>query len=332
MTTNPERQSVTAASAGSADVPLLTVDNGELFLAFAPEQGGRLLSLRSGGVELLWRNPELLQDDLSPTSSTASWPSGDGGMGTWANVGGSKTWPAPQGWDSDDAWAGPPDPVLDSGSWTASVEHLGDSVRVQMVSPSDPRTGLRITRQFDIAAGRSGFAQRITFENTTSTDRRWSIWEVCQIDTAAGAGRPLAEAAIVVPTRPGSRVVDLGVWHGSPTVRRSGHDVRLPIEQVVAKHGFTDVLGSVRWERPDGIALTLHADPEEDAVYPDGGAQVEVWMQSPVLAPLGTLGGLHPSAHLAELEILGPLVHLPPGASSSLEIAWTIDRPRDGAV
>lgn len=326
MASDSARRSVSTADTGSADFPLLAVDSGELSLVFAPAQGGRLLSLRSRGVELLWQNAELLRDDLTPRTSTAQWPSGDGGMGTWANVGGSKTWPAPQGWDGDDAWAGPPDRVLDSGRWSASVEHRGDGIHVQLVSQPDPRTGLRITRRFAIAPGSSGFVQRVTFENTGRTERRWSIWEVCQIDTAVGAGQPTATSAIVVPTGPSSRVLDLGVWHGTPLVDRSATDLRLPIAEVVAKHGFSDVPGSVRWERPDGIALTLHADPVDGAEYPDGGAQVEVWMQAPVPAPLDALEGFRPTAHVAELEVLGPLVRLAPGASTSLEISWAIDR------
>ena len=34
----------------------------------------------------------------------------------WKNYGGAKTWPAPQGWDGEGQWPGPPDPVLDSGT------------------------------------------------------------------------------------------------------------------------------------------------------------------------------------------------------------------------
>ena len=39
---------------------------------------------------------------------------GDGSLGAWKNYGGAKTWPAPQGWDNDQQWHGPPDPVLDT--------------------------------------------------------------------------------------------------------------------------------------------------------------------------------------------------------------------------
>jgi hypothetical protein len=32
-----------------------------------------------------------------------------------------KMWPAPQGWDNQQQWPGPPDPVLDGGPYTAEI-------------------------------------------------------------------------------------------------------------------------------------------------------------------------------------------------------------------
>ncbi|MBF4578001.1 hypothetical protein [Frigoribacterium sp. VKM Ac-2530] len=34
--------------------------------------------------------------------------------------------------------------------------------------------------------------------------------------------------------------------------------------------------------------------------------------------------GLHPSAHLVELEVLGPLTTLAPGVTSTLDVAWQV--------
>lgn len=55
---------------------------------------------------------------------------GDGTFASWTNVGGSKTRPAPQGWDGDDQLPGPPDPVLDSAVCAGVV---GSPTMVQLL-------------------------------------------------------------------------------------------------------------------------------------------------------------------------------------------------------
>ncbi len=47
-------------------IPVHWLSRGDLRLGLAPLLGGRLLSVRYRGAELLWRNPELLDDDLRP--------------------------------------------------------------------------------------------------------------------------------------------------------------------------------------------------------------------------------------------------------------------------
>ncbi|MEV5227633.1 hypothetical protein AB0L08_12295 [Streptomyces albidoflavus] len=58
---------------------LITLDAGALTVTAAPGLGGRLLSVTLGGSEFLYRNPRLLDDDLTPvpgvrtrTGSTAA--------------------------------------------------------------------------------------------------------------------------------------------------------------------------------------------------------------------------------------------------------------------
>ncbi|MET8173340.1 hypothetical protein ABZV21_13115, partial [Streptomyces clavifer] len=45
---------------------LITLDAGALTVTAAPGLGGRLLSVTLGGSEFLYRNPRLLDDDLTP--------------------------------------------------------------------------------------------------------------------------------------------------------------------------------------------------------------------------------------------------------------------------
>ncbi|MWV57788.1 DUF4380 domain-containing protein [Rathayibacter sp. VKM Ac-2754] len=298
------------------DLPLLAVSTPDLELVFAPTCGGRLLSLVVGGHELLWQNPELVSSALTPVAPVAEWPAGTGGMSTWANLGGSKTWPAPQGWSGPDEWAGPPDPVLDSGAWASEWTVDESSVEVVLTSPDDPRSGLRVTRRFTIPAVGSSFGERVTFENVSATERRWAIWEVCQVATAPGGG-------VVVPHEGEPVELDLGSYEGAVSSSLEGRDVVLPLGTGVAKRGYPRASGSVQYRESSGASLRLATEPAAEGEWPDGGSKVEVWLQRPTDAPIDSLEGLHPTAHLVELEVLGPLTALPPGGSCDLEIAWS---------
>ncbi len=308
---------LTALEHGPGALPVHVVDNGDLRLAFLPSVGGRLISVRCGGTELLWRNPAYLDDALATVRPRATWPPLDGGMGSWPNVGGAKTWPAPQGWSGPDEWPGPPDGVLDSGVW--ALESRWDAATgalvVRLTSPDDDRTGLRVTRAFSVPARGCTFKQRTTFTNVSERPVRWAVWEVAQVDTSAGGKVWVDVAGTAEP-------VDLVDAFGRVGVDPAeGGRRRVPVDDVVGKVGFTDATGALSFRRPDGAGLDWRFDvPAGD--YPDGGCQVEIWMQYPTPEPLEGPGSLHPTARLLELEALTPLTALDPGASVQQEIAW----------
>ncbi len=303
---------------GADALPVHVVDNGDVRLAFLPSVGGRLISVRCGGAELLWRNPAYLDSALATVRPRSTWPPLDGGMGSWPNVGGAKTWPAPQGWSGPDEWPGPPDGVLDSGEW--AVESAWDATAgalvVRLTSPDDARTGLRVTRAFAVPARGRAFTQRTTFTNVSDRLVRWAVWEVAQVDTASGGELWVDVAGTAEP-------VDLVDAFGRVRVdaAEAGRR-RVAIEDVVGKVGFTDALGGLSFRRPDGAGLDWRFDVPAGE-YPDGGCQVEIWMQYPTPEPLEGPGSLHPAARLIELEALTPLTVLDPGASVQQDIAWT---------
>lgn len=306
------------------------VDTGDLCLTFLPGLGGRLLSVRCGGAELLWQNPAYVdRGSLRTVRPRPDWAPLDGTMGSWANVGGSKTWPAPQGWTDDTEWAGPPDPVLDSGAWTMESAVAADgTVHLRMASPDDPRTGLRIIRELTVPAGRT-FTQRSTFRNVSDRPVRWSVWEVAQVDTGGGPGWAPEDGTITVSVSDDAAPLDMIAAVGRVEVGPRGPDGRreVPVRAAVGKVGFTTADGELAFHRPDGAGLTLRFDPVLGAPYPDGGARVELWMQCPQPTPLDDWGGLHPDAWLTELEVLGPLVDLAPGEETALDLTWHIDPP-----
>jgi uncharacterized protein DUF4380 len=285
-------------------VSALWLDNGLVRLGFVPAAGGRLLSFRFAGTELLWRDTRLVSDDLD-----GLFLPNDGRMGDWVNYGGDKTWPAPQGWSGPGEWAGPPDPVLDSGPYT--VDSTVGSVT--MTSASDPRTGLRLARRFTLTG--SGYTLELTATNVSGRPVRWALWNVTQFP---GGG----EVFVALRDHP-APVVDLIAGTGNPRYELVGGGARVPAQDVVGKLGFPGAAGSLSYERA-GHRVT-YTFPVVDAEYPDRGSPVEVWLEHPQPAPLAALGGLDPPAHIVECEVLGPLVELAPDDRTSLTIevvAW----------
>jgi hypothetical protein len=190
------------------------LERGDLRLGLVPELGGRLLSVRHRGVELLWRNADFLDDDLRGAYATNA-----GRMGDWVNYGGDKTWPAPQGWDGPDQWVGPPDPVLDSGPYSVTAD--GDTVT--MTSAPDPRTGLRLTRAVTLLD--DGYRLDLRAENVSARWVRWALWNVTQLpgggSVIAGLRRPDVVALVAGTGTPEYTVDDDRlVVPADPLVRR----------------------------------------------------------------------------------------------------------------
>jgi hypothetical protein len=274
------------------------LERGDLRLGLVPELGGRLLSVRYRGVELLWRNADLLDDDLRPRDGGVFRPN-SGRMGDWVNYGGDKTWPAPQGWSGPDEWAGPPDPVLDSGPYLA---YTSDDL-VTMVSGADPRTGLKFSRT--VALTDDGYELRLSAKNTSARPVRWALWNVTQLPgggpVTAGLRRP--------------EVVALVAGTGTPEYTVDGDRLVVPAQDVVGKLG---VPGTAGWVSYGALTLSFDVDPAGE--YPDEGSPLEIWLEHPLPEPLAELGDLDPPARIVELEVLGPLTTLAPGEATGLSI------------
>ncbi|OLT12329.1 hypothetical protein BJF79_22425 [Actinomadura sp. CNU-125] len=300
---------VVTDSSGPYDVVWL--DNGVLRLGIVPALGGRLLSLVHDGDELLWRDPNLLDDRLHPVRGHRPERT-SGPMANWRNYGGDKTWPAPQGWSSDAEWAGPPDPVLDSGPYRADVR----DGRVTLTSEHDPRTGLRLRRE--IEPDGAAYALRLTAVNETAEPVRWALWNVAQypgggtvrVDVGPESGDP----------------VGLAVGTAAPAwTRPEPGTIEVPAQDVVGKLGFPGATGRLTYTRA-GHRLTMDFGVRDGAVYPDGGSRAEVWMEHPLPRPLDHLGGLNPPDRIVECEALGPWEPIAPGDSTSLAVRVGVER------
>jgi hypothetical protein len=151
--------------------------NGLVSLAAVPDIGGRVMAFDLGGYDFFFVDRDLAGKLFSPEENQ-----GDGSLAAWKNYGGDKTWPAPQGWDNDNQWHGPPDPVLDSGRYQLSDVYARPEVTsLTMVSQHDPRTGLQITRQVSLRQGSSHASLDLSFSCHADHPLRWSIWDVVQL-------------------------------------------------------------------------------------------------------------------------------------------------------
>ncbi|SHK67179.1 protein of unknown function [Nocardiopsis flavescens] len=298
----------------------IVLDNGTVRLTAAPGLGGRLLSVRLRGREHLYRNPRLLDADLRAVPGVELGPV-DGPMSAWNNVGGDKTWPAPQGWDGPGQWAGPPDPVLDSGAYAAEASSAADgSAVLTLTSGDDPRSGLRLRRRITLEPGTAGFRLDLEAVNTSGTARRWALWNVTQIDGSGAAGD--AGGVYAGVRGPGPHTVPLVAGNGNPRVLEHAPGVlRVPAQDVVGKVGFPTASG---WLAHVGAAgtLTQRFAVAEGGAYPDSGSRAEVWLEAPVDRPLEHLGGLCPVDRVTEVEALGPLADLAPGQATRLAVEF----------
>lgn len=285
------------------------LDNGVVRLGFVPALGGRLLSFRYRGAELLWRNSSLVDDSLAPVAGHVFAPN-DGRMGDWVNYGGDKTWPAPQGWDGPDQWAGPPDPVLDSGPYAV----IASSDVVTMTSSADPRTGLRLTRRFSLAP--HGYTLDLTAENVSDRAVRWALWNITQFP---GGG----DVVVALRDHP-APVVDLVAGTGNPYWCFVDGDALVPAQDVVGKLGFPGAAGTLTYTHA-GLRTRFTFPVDPTATYPDENSPVEVWLEHPLPQPIAALGDLDPPAHIVECEVLGPLADLAPGDRTQLTVTVDVE-------
>ncbi|MCC7207371.1 MAG: DUF4380 domain-containing protein [Anaerolineae bacterium] len=314
------------------------VTNGLVRLAAVPDIGGRIMGCALGPHEFFYVDPELAGKLFTPDEHQ-----GDGSLGAWKNYGGDKTWPAPQGWERDDQWHGPPDPVLDSGPYTVDELAVGDGMaRVRMTSAPDPRTGVQITRQFIVRDGSSRVFVSLTFRNTRAEPIRWAIWDVAQLAAhrEADNGQLVYEptAIVTAPLNPNSTFPrGFNVMFGAednPQWQANAQTglFEAPYLWHIGKVGL-DLAGPSGWiafaNPAAGFAFCETFSIDAGAEYPDQGVSAEVWTTG--AGVVGNLDYSRQPVYLMETEALGPLRTIPPGGSSSLSIEWDLCRA-DGKV
>jgi hypothetical protein len=296
-------------------------------LAAVPDIGGRIMAYSLGPYPYLYVDRDLAGKLFSPEENQ-----GDGSLAAWKNYGGDKTWPAPQGWENDDQWHGPPDPVLDTGRYRLDVlSSSGASATVRMISPDTSSTGVQITRQATLHAESTRVTLDLSFRNVAQRPVRWSIWDVVQLqaERVEADGRPAHEPGCVVtaPLNPNSRFPrHFQVMFGDPAN-----------PQWQAEPGRGLFFGNYQWEigkvgldsragwaafanTATGYAFAARFVAYPDQEYPDDGAAVEFWTVG--RGKVANLDYEKSTIYLMECEMLSPFYRIEPGQVASFRIEW----------
>lgn len=305
----------------------LRLTNGLVGLQLLPDIGGRIIQFALGNKEFFWVNKEL-GGKLPLTNGLTA----DGG---WFNCGGDKLWPAPQGWDNDEQWPGPPDAVLDGQPYVLEqLPSRAGEAAIRLTSRKDPRTGIQFSRVIRIFDGSTRVSFEATMKNIDTKPRRWGIWAHTQLNGAKADGSAHnAQMQGWCPINPNSRfpkgyLVIFGAPDNpsfQPDAER--HLMRVQYQYRVGKIGLDSNGGWVATvDGESGAVFVQRFQFEPDKEYPDGSS-VEFWLNG-----IGTIHAYNkemvmpadPAAnpYVFESEILSPFARLQPGESYTWHYDW----------
>ena len=295
------------------------LNNGIIDAVCVPEIGGRLMQFSLGAHDFLFMNPDLLGQHF-----TFDEHAGDGTIINWKNYGGAKTWPAPQGWDGEGQWPGPPDPVLDSGRYALETNQDDGRASVLMTSPPDARSGLRIRRLISVEDASSRLTLDLSFENISDRAIRWSIWDVAQMLCSTADGKLNDDCWLYIPTdAKRERPYEIMFGDDNPQYQLDAESGLLAVQYqgIVGKIGVHSPAGWIAFaDRRAGFVLCMQFPFQRDAEYPDKGATVECWTESPgAPSPIP----IRSPGYILEAEVLGPLFALAPQKTASQRITWS---------
>jgi hypothetical protein len=224
----------------------------------------------------------------------------------WVNPGGDKAWPAPQSaWPATAGRAWPPPPTFDAVPYGMSI--AGRTVR--LVSPVDPRYGIRVTRDISLDPTEPVMTVETSYEKVQGASVRVAVWSITQLE---------------VPDR---------------------LFVRLPPHSAFP-HGYALRLPDPPKDlRTDGRLLSLTRDPSiKSMLASDGDALLWVGAGSDLLVEHVPGGAVDPAAawpdgahtqvytseghaeQYVEMELLGRLQELRPGDQTSMTARYTLKR------
>ncbi|MEJ2008380.1 MAG: DUF4380 domain-containing protein [Acidobacteriota bacterium] len=306
--------------------------NGLITLYIAPEIGGRAIQLELGDQTYFFVNKELAGKVLPESENNLK--SG------WANYGGDKVWPAPEGWMNDNEWSSIPYYILDGSRFKSEVvKDTPQEVAVRVTSPPDPRTGVQFSRTFHVYAGTTRVQVDQLMRNISQRQIRWGIWHLIQNDAsdANDPSKPNPDLYVYVPLNPHSMFPD-GYYHPygdprDPSYQKihGGHMLRIHYAYRVGKIAADSNAGwyaVVNGQKDACLVETFKYFPGQK--YPDN-ASVESWNDGPGHISRGPYYQTLPddpkqTPYFLETEVISPYARLDPGQQYEFTVHWSPTR------
>ena len=307
------------------------LSNGLVKLTVTPDIGGRAIQYELGSHSYFFVNPELAGRVLPREQNDRGHD--------WANYGGDKDWLGPQGFDSADQWAGPPDYNIDGSPYTAAIaKENADEVALRVTSPADDRSGLVLARIYHLERGSTRVRVEHFMKNISGHNARWGFQEVTQSDTADPdqPAKPHPNLRVYCPTNPRSRyprgyIPQYGeVTHPAYHVRGDGL-FGLHYVYQVAQVGLDSEAGWLAvWNGKTQDAFVQRFRYVPGADYPDN-CTVEFYLNGPRRQPQVGAAGPAPAEprvtpYYLETEIISPYITLKPGEEGFFETEWFATR------
>jgi hypothetical protein len=308
------------------------ISNGLVSLFIAPEIGGRAIQLQLGDYEYFFVNKALEGKVLPEAENNVN--------AGWANYGGDKAWPGPEGWMNDDQWASVPYYVLDGTRYQAEVvTNTAAEGAVRVTSPEDPRTGVQIIRTFHVYADTTRVKVDQVMRNISRREIRWGLWHLIQNDGADAndPSKPNPDLYLYIPLNPNSKYPE-GYYkpygdaqHPSYHVLPGGRMLQVHYLYWVCKAAADSSAGwyaVVNGQKNLGLVESFKYFP--GAEYPDG-ASIETWNEGPGTISRGPFDQTlerdpEKTPYFLETEGMSPYAQLEPGEQYSYPIYWSPTR------
>jgi hypothetical protein len=308
------------------------LSNDLVSLYIAPDLGGRAIQLQLGDHEFFFVN-KALEGKVLPESQNNL-------QAGWANYGGDKVWPGPEGWMNDAEWVSIPYYILDGTAYKAQVvTDTPAEVAVRVTSPEDQRTGVQFIRTFHVYADTTRVKVDQVMRNISRREVRWGIWHLIQNDAADAndPSKPNPDLYMYIPLNPHSKYPD-GYYKPYGDARHPSYEI-LPGGRMLKVHYLYRVCkaaadSSAGWyavvNGQKNAALVESFKYFPDREYPDG-ASIETWNDGPGTISRGPFDQVladDPSKtpYFLESEGMSPYAQLEPGEEYSYPIYWSPTR------
>ncbi|MBI4165134.1 MAG: DUF4380 domain-containing protein [Acidobacteria bacterium] len=317
------------------------LSNGLVTLYVAPDIGGRAIQMQLGDQDYFFVNKDLAGKVLPAEQNNL--------QAGWANYGGDKVWPGPEGWSNDDQWQSVPYYILDGSKFESEItSNNSGEVAVKVTSPKDPRTGVQFVRTYHVYANTTRIKVDQVMRNISKRPVRWGVWHLIQNDAADAndPSKPNPELYMYVPLNPKSQhpggyyVMFGDVRHPSYQVVDDGRMLKIQYLYRVGKIGADSSAGwyaVVNGQKNIGFVENFKFFPGME--YPDNSS-VESWNDGPGIISRGPFDQVladdpKKTPYFFESEGMSPYADLAPGEEYSYPISWSpaaVTNPVRGTV